>query len=154
MAKKGKTLDSGMYQKIRKDIDGMKKVEVATGFFPDARVKDGATGSQALVATVLEFGSKRNNIPERPFMRSAADKNRAKYKKLFRARFSDVLTQRMSLHRALSAIGAATQGDIVKTITDLRQPPNTPETVKRKKSSNPLINIGTMRDSVKFKVKL
>lgn len=38
-------------------------------------------------------------------------------------------------------------------ITDLREPPNAPSTIRQKKSSNPLIDTGLMRQAVTWKIK-
>ena len=44
------------------------------------------------------------------------------------------------------------RGDIVESITQLDTPPNTPKTIARKGSSNPLIDTGFLRANVTFKV--
>lgn len=52
----------------------------------------------------------------------------------------------------LSRLGVLAQGDIQMEITALSSPPNTPSTIARKGSSNPLIDTGAMRGAVTWKL--
>jgi hypothetical protein len=52
----------------------------------------------------------------------------------------------------LSKLGIMAQGDIQGEITSLSTPPNAPSTIRRKGSSNPLIDSGEMRGAVTYKV--
>ena len=53
---------------------------------------------------------------------------------------------------ALDAMGIEMQGVIRQFLTDLTDPPNSPETIRRKKSSNPLIDTGQLRTAIDYEV--
>ena len=54
---------------------------------------------------------------------------------------------------ALQRAAEVFQGAIQKEITNLKEPPNSPATIAKKGSSNPLIDSGDMRKSVKWKLR-
>ena len=101
-------------------------------------------------AVANEFGTSR--IPERPFLRNAMRANKDKSHAAMGSAAKGLLRGDASLHQVLSKLGAIAQGDIQKEIRDLDTPPNAPSTIKRKKSSNPLIDTGEMRQRVTWKV--
>ncbi len=109
---------------------------------------DGVTVAQ--VGTFNEFGTR--SIPERSFIRSTIDENRRSLLRLNKKLFSKISTGKMTAKEALEILGEKIQLLIKKKITDLRTPPNRPSTIARKKSSNPLIDTGHMRQSVTHKV--
>jgi hypothetical protein len=51
------------------------------------------------------------------------------------------------------AAGTVAQDAIMQAIVDLQDPPNSPATIAKKGSSNPLIDTGHMRDSVTFEIR-
>lgn len=52
----------------------------------------------------------------------------------------------------MEQVGAFAAGATQQYITDLRDPPNAPYTIEKKGSDNPLIDTGSMRSSVTYKV--
>lgn len=108
-------------------------------------------------ATIVEIGAAHElgaGVPERSFLRSTIDANRAKYQKhmgegfrrelLEVARTSSLATE----GRALKRLGVMVQGDIQKRIAQGIAPPLHPLTIKRKGSSKPLIDTGQLRASI------
>ena len=91
-------------------------------------------------------------IPPRPFLSNAMRANRGKYRAAMRAGARDALMGSSSLTQVVSKLGILAQGDIQGEITSLRSPPNSPVTIRRKGSSNPLIDTGQMRQSVTWKL--
>ena len=123
---------------------GVDKVEV--GFFASARYPNGTP--VAAVAVWNEFGTK--TIPERPFFRQAIAEMQDGIVNILKAGIDPkegVVDQQLA-----NRIGAYAQGQVQKSITKLDAPPNAPATVAAKGSSNPLIDEGTMRQSVTWKV--
>ena len=111
-------------------------------------------------AAVNEFGSEDGRVPERSFLRSTIDERRDEYLKgLERAVLEGVDAAAAegdgtaAVTRALGRLGMAAAGDVQATIRDLRDPPNAPYTIARKKSSNPLIDTGRMRQSIDSEVR-
>ena len=119
---------------------------VKVGFFSTARYQDGTP--VAAVAAWNEFGTK--TIPERPFFRRAlAEAERGVSNILAKG----IETKKMVVGEQLAGrVGAHVQGKIRDSITALKEPPNAPETVRRKGSSNPLLDTGTLRNSVDWEV--
>ncbi len=118
---------------------------VDVGFFSSAKYPDGTP--VAFVAVINEFGTSR--IPERPFFRNAID---GAHEDLLAAIKAAVDPIDMEFTTVIAGrVGLVMQGRIQKSITTLREPPNAPSTIVRKKGkSNPLINTGFMRGSVTF----
>ena len=89
-------------------------------------------------------------IPERPFFRLSIIKMQAPILKLL---IAEVDPRTMVVTRAIAEkIGLLVQGIIQRQIVLLRDPPNAQSTIDAKGSSNPLINLGFMRQSVTWRI--
>ena len=119
---------------------------VKVGFFSTAKYQDGTP--VAAVAAWNEFGTK--TIPERPFFRNAlAESERGVSNILAKG----IDTKKMVVDERLAGrVGAYVAGQVMESITALKGPPNASETVRRKGSTNPLIDTGMMRASVGWSV--
>ena len=101
----------------------------------------------ASLAAVLEFGNER--IPSRPFLRQTLAENQEKYTALFVKLFESGV----SIDQIYEQIALIAQGDVQQNIVNGKWTANAPSTIKRKKSSKPLIDTGKLRQSVKGIVK-
>ena len=101
----------------------------------------------ASLAAVLEFGNE--NIPSRPFLRQTLAENQEKYTALFVKLFGSGV----SIEQIYEQIALIAQGDVQQNIANGKWAANAPSTIKRKKSSKPLIDTGKLRQSVKGIVK-
>jgi len=101
-----------------------------------------------MVAVVNEFGSTKRNIPSRPAFRRAFDENRTKIEQLKKKLLNRIYEGTSTGKQALGLVGEFLTNKTKKKITDLKTPPNKPATIKRKGSSNPLIDLGQERASV------
>ena len=99
------------------------------------------------VARDNDQGTKR--IPERPFMIPAGNKAANKTINIT----VGSIASGMDEQQALSKAGELFVGFIQKEITNLKEPPNSPYTIEKKGSSNPLIDTGLMRSKVEWKFK-
>ena len=98
-------------------------------------------------ATVNEFGSAR--IRERSFLRSTVSKNQDTYSRgLSQAIGRYIDDGRDAAIASLKLLGVRAVGDVQTTITELRTPENKESTIRRKGSSNPLIDTSRMRQSI------
>lgn len=107
------------------------------------------------VAWFNEFGTMtakgKTHVPERSFIRSTHDEQREaiiRRKKGLVRQIGDGL----SVRRALEILGTWMKGKIQAKIVSLRTPPNAPGTIKRKQSSNPLVDIGQLRQNIEYQV--
>lgn len=101
----------------------------------------------ASLAAVLEFGNER--IPSRPFLRQTLAENQEKYTALFVKLFESGV----SIDQIYEQIALIAQGDVQQNIVNGKWTANAPSTIKRKKSSKPIIDTGKLRQSVKGIVK-
>lgn len=97
-------------------------------------------------------GPHRIIIPERSFLRSGIAENKRKINEFVGKMFSDFIDGKISMLKSLNRIGLLA---VAMVRTKIRQGPftaNAPSTVRRKKSSRPLIDTGRMRQSVTHEI--
>lgn len=143
---------TGNLAKIKQLIEQLKasgEKAVYVGF--PAEFNEGVEGSDnfnlASLSAVLEFGNER--IPSRPFLRQTLAENQEKYTALFVKLFESGV----SIDQIYEQIALIAQGDVQQNIVNGKWTANAPGTIKRKKSSKPLIDTGKLRQSVKGIVK-
>lgn len=119
---------------------------------------DEGEGSLLTIASSNEFGAtgagKNGNvdIPERSYIRSTVDERKRRiFGKAFQLQ-ADIFTGKMSMSKALAIMGELIKGNIVQKIVTLRSPANAPSTIRKKGSSNPLIDEGRLRQSIDYEV--
>lgn len=91
-------------------------------------------------------------IPPRPFITQAMFKGRREIQQKMRNGARDILHGTKTMEGVLMQVGILGQGLIQKHISAGVGPPNSPMTIKLKKSSKPLIDDGTMRDSITWEI--
>lgn len=89
------------------------------------------------------------NIPSRPFMRDSVDKHKVAIEHVMMEQ-EKALQEGASAKEILSTVGLFMKDLIQTEIEQGDFVANTPETVKRKGSNKPLIDTGTMKNSVNF----
>ncbi len=121
---------------------------VEVGFFyGDGKYKSGRNVST--VARYNDKGNKNKNIPKREFMIPAGNKASNKVINTSIYGIAGGMEEKQVLQRA----GKLFVGAIQREITELQEPPNALSTIRRKGSSNPLIDTGLMRSKVMYKLK-
>lgn len=120
----------------------------------DKTVKRGKGGSirntdqpLAAIAAIHEFGL--GGMPQRSFLRSAFDENKPMINKMGDHIVNSAI-KGISTETALNQLGNVVQGMVQKKIVDGPFVPNSPATIKRKKSSRPLIDTGHLRQSIRY----
>ena len=147
--------DLGLNRIIRtlnKDLDGVVvKVGVQA---KDKAVRRGKGGSirntdqpLAVIAAIHEFGL--GYMPQRSFLRSAYDENLPVIDKMIQ-RVANGAVFGLGTNAALNQLGNVVQGMVQRKIVDGPFVPNSPATIKRKKSSKPLIDTGHLRQSIRY----
>lgn len=141
-------------EKINGGIDGLRKRVKNPGFVKVGIIDAGKhTDSNLTVATVgfyNEFGT--STIPERSFMRSTTKEKKKEIISLQKKLLKKIQAGEMKTEQALGLLGSFVSGLISKKIVDIKKPENSPATIKKKKSSNPLIDTGQLKNSITWKV--
>ena len=130
--------------RIRKEIEKIAKNKtVLVGIHEGAPPVEGEDITMAQLGAVLHFGNQ--NIPARPWLDVGVRSGSADYLDIIENNNED-------MDNALNMIGLIAVGKVQQYMTELQDPPNAPSTVKKKGSSNPLINDGHLRGAVTYSI--
>jgi phage gpG-like protein len=124
------------------------KVGVLSGTGEHSNSDNGQTLAE--IAFWNEFGTKE--IPARPFLRVTIRENRHLLKRLIARLYDLIIQNKITTDAAQKVLGAKVAALVQKKITQLRDPPNTPHTIDRKGSSNPLVDTGELKNSISWDV--
>lgn len=103
----------------------------------------------------LEFAYmlvKEVNIPERSFLRSAFDEKEKEWFQYSLMLLKQLMIGKTTAREMCEKLGARMQKDIQRKMREIKTPPNSPSTIAKKGSNNPLIDTGRLRQSVVYKV--
>ncbi len=144
--------DKREQKRLEKILHKMAKApHVAVGILQDNPVGDGF--SMLDLATVHEFGSKDGRTPQRSFIRSTCDAKQKEHLKLIAKLQGRLLAGKIAMKQALGIVGSAVTSDIVQTINTGIKPELKLATIKRKKSSKPLIDTGRLKGTITHEVR-
>jgi len=157
-----KDIDRG-HARIMRELDAAHGAHADIGIFDEAPAGSADYGelTVAQIGAVHEYGySIRHGrsggetivIPERSWLRSNHDARIRKYRERLDRMYDRILRGKATVVASLTGFAEQVAGDVRRNITKLRTPPNAPATVAKKGSSNPLIDTGTMRQSVRGRV--
>jgi len=97
-----------------------------------------------------EYGTA--TLPERSFMRSTIHAKKKDIIALQKKLFKQILKGSMKIETGLGLLGEFMSDAITQKIVSITSPPNTPETIEAKGSSNPLIDTGQLKNSITYEV--
>ena len=137
------TPEGRQFQKMLKELA---EKEVRIGFQHGAAAEDDGT-DMCDVAAWNELGTVRS--PSRPFLRKSVDENTGKINSFLKSQKRN-LVNGASAEQVLKEIGIFQKDLIQEKITEGSFTPNAPSTIRKKKSSKPLIDTGRMRQSVNY----
>lgn len=141
-------------KEVMKRSKQLNHLQLVVGIPSDENSRDESTGiTNAELGAIHEFGVPEKNIPERSSMRSTASEESQNLGRLAKIQISECLKGEISAHDTFATVGVYLQGKIVDKITDGDFEPNTEATVKRKKSSKPLIDTGQLRGAITYEVR-
>lgn len=109
-------------------ISGMK---TRVGYFQGAKYQDGT--SVAYVATIQEYGSPKEGIPPRSFMRTTIAEKENEWAKLTKSGAKAMVNGNASPRMVMEGLGLAASGDIRKKISEINSPALKPATIANKK---------------------
>lgn len=135
-------------KKYFEQLKKLANLEVKVGFQAgEAQYEDGA--DVVRIAAYNELGS--STTPARPFMRQSFENHKAELQKACEL-VNQTLANGGTAEQALAKLGAFCKGLVQQEIVDGGFEPNAESTIAKKGSDTPLIDTGTMRQSVNFVV--
>lgn len=120
----------------------------------DAGKHDDSDLTVASIGFINEFGAPAANIPQRSFLRSTTFEQRKNIVSFQKSLLLKIKEGKLDEAKALGLLGEFVADLVRVKITKLSKPPNKPETITRKGSSNPLVDSGQLRNSITYKVNL
>lgn len=139
-------IDKG-WREIKSNIKNLKKVNLKIGLFGDGSPEENV----AYRGAVHEYGSKKANIPSRPFMSQAFDDNIGRNKSVIKKLLKAYIPPKIGLRSFIRKITSLHEGQIKKSIVSGTFIPLKKGTVKKKGSSKPLIDTAVMLNSIRSK---
>jgi hypothetical protein len=106
----------------------------------------------AMIAAVQEYGSPKQGIPERSFIRSWVEGSKTEINQMLLRLLQAVEDGKLTSYMALKKLGAFGVGGIRKKISTGPFKRLAESTIRRKKSSKPLIDTGQLRNGIHYKV--
>lgn len=91
-------------------------------------------------------------IPARPFIRGTFDKRKDEIDKLSKQCIENIVFKEMTAYQAYKILGEELVNLTRDYLTNLSKPANNPSTIKKKGSSNPLIDTGELRKRITYKI--
>lgn len=131
-------------------LDKLENYEVWVGF-PDSSVTYEDDTSVVEIATYNEYGT--SDIPSRPFMTQSFENKEYEIKKVCEDANASI-SNGGSADSAFNKIGETCKEIIQNEIENGSFEPNADSTILKKGFDQPLIDTGTMKDSVDFVVKM
>lgn len=126
----------------------------------DGTVTDSKSATIAEIATYQEFGAVIKTgpaagtiIPERSFLRATLAEHEQDYVSALAKDLGLVIDGKEQPEAVFRKLGARFVRDAQMRIRKGIEPANAPSTIKRKKSSKPLIDTGRLRQSIDYEVK-
>lgn len=141
-------IDTKRLEELKKKL---KSVQIKVGL-PKGTPNHDNGESIVEIGTVHEFGSPSRHIPERSFIRSTLNEQKANYFKLAQSQGVKLLEGKQSFNNAVETIGIWGQAQIIKKFRNNDWAENAPLTVALKGSSTPLIDTGQLRQSITWEV--
>lgn len=140
------TVDGNKFKQMLKELA---EKQVRVGFQKGAAKEDEGTDI-CDIAMWNELGTE--NMPSRPFLRKSVDENEEKITEFLQDSVKKVLMGN-SAEQVLKEIGIFQKDLIQEKIIEGDFVPNANSTIKKKKSTKPLIDTGRMRQSVNYVIK-
>lgn len=146
------------FKKLLDTVNGMVEKGVVAGF-PRGRLNTPHYQSSANSkpgASIIDVAIWNNygmGVPRRDFMTPASKKWMKFFKEAYTMVQREMLEDKIDIDKFLQDMGRKGQNLIYNEITALDTPPNAPSTIKRKGSSNPLIDTGAMRQAATWQIR-
>lgn len=144
------------WKRILKELSLAKNSYTKVGIQAGAKHNPSSKGSRpkttvdmTIIAMANEFGAPSKRIPARSFLRSTYDESLSKINELVEDEYTKILDGKSTVEKSLGLLGEVLQARVQTKITKIRTPANKEQTIKRKGSSNPLIDTGQLRGAIR-----
>lgn len=142
------TLETSSTDDIAKELDKLLNQfrtdkTILVGIQDDAGLHEGGIGNATLGA-VLHFGTDNGHIPPRPWLDEGIESGDKEYVQII----SDGIESGQDIDTILEQIGVTAVAYVQNYMTDLAEPANAESTVKKKGSSNPLIDTSALKQAI------
>lgn len=140
------------YNRIMSFFDSLDGTEIDAGIFANAG-SDSRGTPYVDIALYNEFGTYR--IPARPAVRIASDENEMIWTYVIEGRIQHMIDRkgRLSKNKMCKDIGKMMVKDIRSVFGNTSKlAPNAPSTIRRKGRNEPLVDTGTLRSKVDYRV--
>jgi hypothetical protein len=114
--------------------------------------RTGKSIMMAMIAAVHEYGSPKRGVPERSFIRGWVDGDKAVINKFILSLLRKIEDGKLYAEQALKLLGNYGVAGIRHKITTGPFQALKEATIKRKKSSKPLLDTGQLRGGIHYKV--
>jgi len=139
--------DNKTWEQIKAHIEALNSKYVKVGIIEGTGTnKDGVSIAQ--YAYWNEYGTGKG-IPPRPFIQQGIQKNKSKIEKVQEALCKKVVSLKLTADMAYEQLALFMEGLIKESLERGGWTPNAPSTIKKKKSSRPLIDEGTLVGAIK-----
>lgn len=174
-----RVVDKGM-ERILRELPYLRGASVDVGVQSDAGTGDDGDTPIAAYAAWNEFGTK--SIPARPFMATASDENSRKWTQTAGKVLNSIYEGRTTAEAGLAILGQMAEDDIKNKIISIKQPILSPITIELRRrggarggadvgdaakavksaffvpaaagEANPLVDTGTMLNSIRYVVNI
>lgn len=134
-------------RELKRELDKFRSGKFVTvGIHEDAGKTEDGQMTQAQNGALQNFGN--DKIPARPWLIPGVQSGIRDINDQIEHSIANGATP----DDTLDAVGAIAAGAVQQYVTDLKNPPNAQYTIDKKGSSNPLIDTGSMRASITWKV--
>lgn len=132
---------------IEKEFRKLSKSSYITvGIHETAGVRDDSGLTVATVGAINHFGG--GDIPARPWLDVGVESGAREYL----GAIEDGVSKGLDNDKIMDQVGALAVGSTQEYILNLSSPPNSPSTIKKKGSSNPLIDTSNMIQSITYEI--
>lgn len=139
------------FKKLDKELSYLSTHSVRIGFLNDTDKND--NGDVILYyALKNEYGSPADNVPSRPFFRTAITKNAKNIEERMNKNMLKVINGKMKGDQALINIGILIKGYIQDSIRNGNWEKNSKKTLENKRGTKPLIDEGSMLETVDYEI--
>lgn len=141
-------------KRFLKELQKLSEKQVRVGLKRGKKGKrhNGTSSQTDLVDIALYNELGTSTIPSRPFLAQTVQMHEEEIKEMAATEVSQALLGEKDSQQAFEVIGEDVRKKVQNRIDEGQFVPNAPSTIKRKGHDHPLIDTGTMRDSISYTV--